>query len=425
MKKLVASAWILLSAKLLMAGGNIAPNVSMVADIQALYDQKKYAQAITEAQKSTSEYGNPKLHLLWAKSAEALGEDEMAMSAYERVLMLDPDDTEVRVHLVKFYADSDRDELADDMSKSTENYQLTPAQRMSLDTLEKDDLQQFKASASIAMGYDSNINVSPDDLNLPEFGETIDTMFTQFQASLSYIHDLDEKGGWYVRSDADIFYQNNADASYYNLFAGLANIGLGYNNDLYDALLPISYARIHYLDRDLLESISIDPRINFTLSKSFIGNINARYTQRSYLEEIDKNRDDTVTGVGLGLYWIFEKNFAYISTNYDNYSAKYSDSLLFTDKETKRVTMGINYNVEEWFIARFDYHYRYAKYDDIIQSGGDKRSDDYHQAEFKVSRMLTDTMEASLLYRYSKNNSNYELAEYDKDIVMLGIKYNF
>lgn len=87
--------------------------------------------------------------------------------------------------------------------------------------------------------------------------------------------------------------------------------------------------------------------------------------------------------------------------------------------------MGINYNVEEWFIARFDYRYRYAKYDDSIEGSGDKRSDDYHQTEFKVSRMLTDTMEASLLYRYSKNNSNYELAEYDKDIVMLGIKYNF
>ena len=396
-----------------------------VADMQILYKQKKYEQVITEAQKSTSEYGDPKLHLLWAKSAEALGEDEMAMSAYERVLILDPDDTEVRVHLVKFYTDSDRGELADEMSKSTENYQLTPAQRMSLERLEKDNLQQFKASASIAVGYDSNINVSPDDLNLPEFGEEIDTMFTQFQARLSYIHDLDEKGGWYLRSDADIFYQNNADASYYDLFAGSANIGLGYSNDLYDALLPVSYGRIHYLDRDLLESVSVDPRINFTFSKSLIGNINARYTRRNYLKERDKNRDDSVTGIGLGLYRFFENNFAYISANYDNYSARHSVSLRFTDKKTTRVVLGINYNVEEWFIARFDYRYRHAKYDDFIEIGRDKRRDDYHQAAFKVSRMLTDTMEASLLYRYSKNNSNYELAEYDKDIVMLGIKYNF
>ena len=401
---------------ILLAGG---------VDMQTLYDQKKYEQVITEAQKSTSEYGNPKLHLLWAKSAEALGEEEMAMSAYERVLMLDPDDTEVRVHLVKFYAGSDRDELADEMLKSTENYQLTPAQRTSIKTLYGDDPERLKASASIEMGYDSNINVSPGDLDLPQLGKEIDTMFTLFRGSLSYTYELDEESGWYLRSDADIFYQNNADASYYNLFAVSANIGLGYSNDLYDAFLPISYGHINYLDRDLLESVSVDPRINFILSKSFIGNINARYTQRSYLTEVDKNRDDTVTGIGLGLYWLFEKNFAYISTNYDNYSAKYSDSLRFTDKETTRLAMGINYNVEEWFIARVDYRYRHAKYDDSIEGGGDKRSDDYHQADFKVSRMLNDTIETSLLYRYSKNNSNYELMEYDKDIVMLGIIYNF
>ncbi len=414
MKKVVTV--LLLSPVILFAG---------MVEMQTLYDQKKYDQVITEAQKSTAEYGNAKLHLLWAKSAEALGKDAIAMSAYERVLLINPDNTEVRVHLAMVYTDTGRHQLAEEMSKSTENYQLTPSQRMSLDRLEKDDLQQFKASASIAMGYDSNINVSPDDLNLPEFGEEIDTLFTQFQANLSYIHELDEKGGWYLRSDADIFYQNNADASYYNLFVGSANIGLGYSNDTYDALLPVSYGRLNYLDRDLLESFSMDPRINITLSKELIGNINARYTQRSYLQEADKNRDDTVSGIGLGLYWFVENNFVYISTNYDNYDAKDNNSLRFTNKETTRVTMGMNYHVKEWFITRFDYQYRYAKYDDLIDSDVNKRSDDYHQTELKVSRMLSDTVEGLLLYRYAKNNSNYELAEYDKDVVMFGIKYNF
>ncbi len=396
-----------------------------VADMQTLYEQKKYEQVIAEAQKSTSEYGNPKLHLIWAKSAEALGKDEMAMSAYERVLMIDPDDIEVRVHLAMLYNRLSRNDLADEMSKSTENYQLTPAQRRSINTLCSDVPQRIKASASIAMGYDSNINVSPDDLDLLPFGEEINTWFTQFKGSLSYTHELNEEGGWYLRSDAYVFYQNNADASYYNLFAGSAGIGLGYSGSFYDVFLPVSYGRIHYLDHDLMESVSVDPRINFALSASLVGNINARYTQRSYLHEADKKQDDSVTSIGLGMYWLFEKNFAYINTNYNNYSAKYSDSLLFTDKETMRVSMGINYHVKDWFITRFDYRYRHAKYDELIEGSGDERSDNYHQAELKVSKMLSDTMEGSLLYRYSKNNSNYDLAEYDKDIIMLTIQYNF
>ena len=399
--------------------------LASMSDMQTLYEQKKYEQVISEAEKSTSEYGDAKLHLLWAKSAEALGKDEIAMSAYERVLMIDPDDTEVRVHLAMLYSKLARNDLANEMSKSTKKYQLTPAQRRSINTLQSDVPQRIKASASIAMGYDSNINVSPDDLDLLPFGEEINTWFTQFKGKLSYTHELNEEDSWYLRSDANVFYQNNADASYYNLFAGSAGIGLGYSGSFYDAFFPVSYGRIHYLDHDFMESVSVDPKINFALSASLVGNINARYTQRSYLYEADKKRDDSVTGIGLGIYWLFEKNFAYINTNYDNYSAKYSDSLLFTDKETMRVSMGINYPVNDWFIARFDYRYRYAMYDDIIEGSLDKRSDDYHQTEFKVSRMLIDTMEASLLYRYSKNNSNYELATYDKDIVMLGIQYNF
>ena len=396
-----------------------------VAEMQTLYDQKKYEQVIAEAQKSTSEYGNPELHLLWAKSAKALHKDEMAMSAYERVLMIDPDNKDVRVQLAILYATTERNDLANKMSRSLENYQLTPAQRTSLETLNKGDLEHLNASASIAIGYDSNVNVSPGDLDLPLFGKEIGTMFTLFKGSLSYIHDLDEMGGWYLRSDADIYYQNNADASYYNLLAGSVDIGPGYSEGAYDVYLPVSYRRFHYLDRDFLESVSFDPRINIALSASYILNLNARYTQRTYLDEADKNRDDSVAGIGAGLYWFLDDNFAYINTNYDNYSAKYSESLPFTDKETMRISMGVNYYVIDWFFARLDYSYRYAKYEDHVKDSEDERRDRYNQLEMKVSRMISDTLEASLLYRYSQNNSNYAAMEYDKDVVMLGLQYNY
>ncbi len=396
-----------------------------MAEVQTLYDQKKYEAAIIEAEQSTKEFGNPKLHLLWAKSAEALGKDEMAMSAYERVLMMDPDNTEVRVHLVSLYAYLDRGELATEMSKSTENYQLTPSQRMSLDTLKKDDLETIKASATLSVGYDSNVNVSPNDLTIPNNEEAQSSLFAQFRGHLSYTHELDEKGGWYLRSDADIFYQNNASASYYNLFAGSVDIGVGYRDKNYDLFLPVKYGRVNYLDRDFMETIGIEPRANVVFSKSLIGNINARYTERSYLHAADKNRDDTVFGYGAGMYWLFDKNFAYFKGNYDDYNAQHLDNLRFTNKEILSINIGLNYDIDDWFITRLDYRYRYTLYRDFIDDGSKQRSDDYEQYEFKLSKMLSDSMEGSLLYRYSNNRSNYDLAEYDKDVVMFGFQYNY
>ncbi len=418
-----------------------------VADLQTMYDEKKYREVILEAQGSTDLYGDVKLHLLWAQSAEAMSNalktrpyvplspeekakvvslDEMAMSAYERVLMIDPDDTEVRVHLAMLYAELERDELADEMSKSTENYQLSPAQRTSLESIRgEEDLQKVRASAEIGIGYDSNINVSPGDLDLPTSEDEISTMFVQLKGAVSYTHDLSEEGGWYARGDGNLFYQNNIDADFYNLFAFSVGAGMGYHRDSYDVYLPVTYSRVHFLDRDLLQSVSIDPRINFALSQAFILNANARYTQRSYIEEIDERRNDTVVGGGLGLYWLFARDFAYFKVNLDSYSAEFSDSLLFTNKDTMTASFGVNYHVLDWFITRFDYRYRSAEYDDAADADSDERSDDYHQAEFKVSRMFLDSLEGSLLYRYVRNDSNYALAEYDKSIFMLGLQYNY
>lgn len=398
-----------------------------ITQMHTLYNQKNYSAVIEEAQRSTSEFGNPDLHLMWGYSAEVLGQNEMAMSAYERVLILDPNNVAIRVHLTSLYAYLDRDKLATEMSKSAENYQLTPAQRNSLNTLKKADAAALKVAATLAIGYDSNINVSPEDLELPTNDEAISSMFIQFTAHLSYTYALTQEKDWYFRTDADIFSQNNfdSDAEYYNIFAVSAKLGLGYRADKFDIYVPVKYGRMHYLERDFLETVGVEPRVNITLSESLIGNINARYTERSYLDNADKNRDDTVTGYGGGLYWLFDKNFAYLTSNYDDYEAQNTNSLLFTDKETFNLSMGVNYDVNDLFIARLDYRYRYSLYDDFLPEDNKQRSDYYHQGEVKVSKMFLDTMEGSLLYRYSTNRSNYYLAEYDKDVVLFGLQYNY
>lgn len=412
---------------LLIAQITLFAGIDNIQALHTLYDQGKYDAVIAEAQQSTNKFGNPQLHLLWGKSAEALGQDEMAMSAYERVLMLDPDDVEVRVHLTSLYANLDRDELAAEMSKSTENYQLTPAQRSSLDTLKKVDADDLKIAATLGIGYDSNINVSPSDLDIISSEKALSTMFSQFTAHLSYRYDLNENKDWYIRTDADLFYQNNfeSDANYYNIFAASADVGLGYRGEKYDIFLPVKYGRLHYFERDFMETVGLEPRINLTLTPSLIGALNARYTERTYFDAADKNRDDTISGYGGGLYWLFNKNFVYLTSNYDDYRAEHSNSLRFTDKETFNLSAGINYDLINLFIARLDYRYRYTLYGDFLPDRDKQRNDYYNQGELKVSRMFLDTIEGSLLYRYSNNRSNYDLAEYDKDVVMFGLQYNY
>ena len=248
---------------------------------QEFYENKEYIKAIKEAKSSTGEYSNPKLHLVWAKSEEALGHTKEAMLGFERVAILDEKDSEARLKLTTIYKKTHRDTLAQDMSKELQNYQLTPEQRASLELLENDDINSFKAKVTLSAGYDTNINVSAsadalDDYNtLANEGEK-GTLFARLNASLSYIHDLESKGGWYLRGDLKAYYQNNTDAHYYDIFVGGAEVGVGYVGDGYTLYLPVAYDRVNYLDVDLLSQVGLKPSVNITLSKELVVNINAR-----------------------------------------------------------------------------------------------------------------------------------------------------
>jgi len=401
---------------------------------QEFYDNKEYKNAIKEVKASTSEYSNPKLHLVWAKSEEALGHTKEAMLAFERVAILDETDSESRVELASIYKETQRDSLAEDMSKELQNYQLTPAQRSSLDLLKKENLDSFKAQATLSAGYDTNINVSASSDALDDYTGLLNdgeksTLFAQFNGSLSYIHDLESKGGWYVRGDLKVYYQNNADAHFYDMLTGGLEAGVGYAGNGYTVYLPVAYDRVNYLDTDLLSQLSIKPYMNYTLSKDFILNINVRYTDRSYNEEKYTGMADSSFGGGLGLYYLFGKNFVYGNILYEEFSSSESIHFSFIDKQMFTLSLGVNYNLASWLVSRLDYRYRNGSYDDSSDlrdpSITTSRSDDYNQVELKFSHYFANHYELYLSNRYVNNSSNYIPAKYTKNITMFGISANY
>jgi len=398
------------------------------------YEEGAYEQAIAEAKASTSEYSNPQLHLVWAESEEALGNTKEAMSAYERVLMLDETQSSVRVKLVAIYSKSGRATLASSMKESLNNYQLTPAQRSSLELLEKQTITTLKAKGSLALGYDSNINVSALSEDLEAYYNTtaiegeVSTLFSRVNASVSYINDFETKGGWYVRGDVKLYYQNNFDANLYNMFIGTLEGGVGYAGSGYTLYFPLAYERVHYLDVDMLGAVKLQPKLNITLSSNVIVNLNVKYASKTYQERRYELMDESSYGGGAGVYYLFGENFLYANFMYEEFSAKEDSSLAFVNKETFTSSLGVNYNVANLFTTRLDYRYRKADYEDGIDALtflGAQRSDSFNQVELKLSHYFAKHYEAFVLGKYIENTSNYIPAEYSKNIAMFGLSANY
>lgn len=397
-----------------------------IDQVQTYYDAKQYEDAIAEAKISTDEYSNPTLHLLWAKSAEALGRENEAMSAYERVEMLDEQNIDARVALVQLYKRTGRDELASVAAKDLQNYQLTPAQRTSLGNLKGTNLHSIKAYASLSVGHDTNVNVAPDSLSNGSSAQVspLSTFFARFTGSVSYINELEDKGEWYGRADLQVYNQDNfaSGSDDFDLFLGSLSGGAGYAGNGYDIYIPIGVDNVHYISSNLLTQIKLKPRVNFTISNELIVNASASYVSRSYNKNDYEARDDKSYGLAGGLYYLLGKNYMYFNASYDSFSANDSSAAkgTYVDKSLLSANLGINYNLASWVVMKADYRFRSAVYAD-----DDSRIDNYHQVEAKFSHYFADKYEAFVSDRYIKNSSNLTTYEYDKNIFMLGVAVNY
>lgn len=399
---------------------------------QKYFENGEYAKAIEEAKSSTDEYSNPKLHIVWGESEEALGDEKQAMSAYERVVILDANSVEARMKLVKIYNKTHRTYLAKKMKKELQNYHLTPEQRSSLALMKGESVNLIKAKVIVTIGHDSNINVSAKADELNNFYNTTTfkgenaTLFSRLNGSLSYMNELGEKGGWYVRSDLRLYSQDNFDATHYNMFMGGLVGGIGYNGNDYTLYVPLSYERIHYLESDMLGQIALTPQFNMHLSENLIIQMDIKYASRTYLQDKYKSMNDSSYSASAGCYYLFDKNFLYAKLRYKDFSATKNRYFSYIDRTQIGIATGVNYNLGNIMIAKVDYNYRKSNYNDLLNPlVTTKRADDYNQVTLKLSHYFKKSYGVFISEKYMKNSSNYLPANYTKNIAMFGMSVNY
>ena len=355
------------------------------------------------------------------------GNTNLAQAAYERALIEDENNVEAQLQLAALYKSKEMNEQSDAILTSLNETQLTPQQRTTLASLKKmeeDSLHQFRARAGIYLGYDSNINISP--ITDTAIGEELATLFSRYKADLSYLYDLDTLGGWFLRSDANLYYQNNASGHDYDALYGRLYAGGGYRGEQYSLYIPLFYDRLNYLDRDLLQQVGIRPDLNIQLSNTLVLNINGTYSTRHYLHDDDQDRNDNILSGESGLYWLEDRDMAYIKARFESYSAVDSSPRPFTDKALYYATIGGIYAIPDILDLRMRYQYRYSDFAYVeTLTGFGKREDHNHDLQIALERNVLTHLRLQAQYRYITNQSNDTLAEYNKNEILLGLIYNY
>jgi hypothetical protein len=390
-------------------------NVSLHAGYTQAYQlflNGSYAKSIKELKKSKKEYSNPNLHLLWGHSAKELGNLNEAMSAYERVLLLDASNIQAQNALNAIYKKTDRDTLLSPQNKLT----------------------TLKTFLSVAFGYDDNLNATPDSDTLLEYVTDVNTVnssheksspFSQLAVSLTYTDELEEKGGWYAKYALKGFLQHHTQSTFYNLKTFSLEAGLGHNTDRYNIYLPLSYHRIHYLGEDLLAQYRFHPSLFVPIGKENIFNLNVIYSENKYNDKKNKIKNDTTIAIEVGNYFLFQKDFVSVHLKYEHHSDIKSISAKYVAAKFWTLKLGSKYSFTPKFTALLNYRFRYGQYKDVVGTTFTKRDDNFHQLDSKLLYEWSKSSSLFLSHTYTNNLSNFPLVEYDKNMMLFGIEFSY
>jgi len=380
-----------------------------------LYQAGHYSQTIKEAKHSLEEYSNPQLHLLWAKSAQKLGNEKDAMGAYERVLILDENNEEAFTALNTLYENSNRQNL----SANADN----------------EDNNKMKVRANIALGYDSNVNVNPGSAALDDFFGTVGSQgkigskFLRFSANMTYTYYFENYPGWFAKGVLDFYNQSNFSAHRYDLRVATTEVGLGYESDRYRLYLPLRYNSVHYLDKNLLEHYEFLPHITLPVFDATFLDVNALYIQRAYLDSIDNVNDADTWGLGTGLYFPLYGSRASVHLQYEKRTSSQSTHNKFLDANFFRIDASIQHYFTPELYIELTYLYRYGDYSDdigtLLVPDSTLRKDDFNQIDVELTYNISKKYALYARDTYSNNRSTYTPSRYTKNIIMFGIKLNY
>lgn len=422
-------------------------------ECKRLYKNKEYEKAKACFKADTSEYGDARMQFFWAKTEEVLGNEDQAISAYERVVELDPKNYEATLKLVRYYTKNGRVEEAKEIVNGFDDRGLTPSQRTALAQLltpKGKRLERFSAKVYSKMGYDSNIALLGSGHNLdlyaqllgltPEqrekLGKIESSVFSRSGVLLSYTNDLQEKGGWFVKVGINGLIQFN-EVSLYNLKYASVEAALGYKFSKATLTLPLSYAYTYYLEKDLLSSYRFKPVLTFLLASNYIFTIDALAEKKAYFSEKLSYYDSETLGSSASLYYIRSGNYLNLRFGYKNVSTVHDQiepiPPRYIDGDIYYTSFKVFYRPKPLWSFGATYLFNYLKYDDRLyaKEGSDyvllpkRRTDKYHNILLNAGYDLTKRLKLTGEFSYVKNGTDYYIYDYDKNIINIGIEYNY
>jgi opacity protein-like surface antigen len=360
--------------------------------------------------------------------------------ALERYSLLNPDDARGRLELARayFYAGDDRrarEEFETVRSLDPPAEVRAGIQRY-LDALrarEAQYLPRLTAYIEAGAGYDSNVNagVSQADIALPVLGRVTvadagiekGDGFGVLAGAVQYNHPVAPGVALFVgASGTGNFYFSE---SQFNLAQFAFNAGGSYRHDIDTFALTYAYGQI-LLDNDSYRNTNgaalewrrqVGPTTTFSLTP--------QYARIDYSGDNDvRDADFYAVGAGIRHGWLTAWQPV---LNASIYGGKERDVRDRPDlgRDLYGGAVDVTVSPSPFWALNAGIAYLRSNYDGDIPLIDATRRDDNYVASLGAMYLFARNWSARLEYQYQRNNSNLELYEYTRNLVMVKLRYEF
>ncbi len=388
--------------------------------------------------------GYPVYDLLFGQSALAVGEGTRAVMAFERCLVISPKMGDCRLGLAQAHmslgeVQNAKEELAF-IQKSAPPEAIAKIVEQYLGELSGAHQRKSKVNAwaEIGLGYDDNINVAPSSSSIILPGgsflpgaiyntSTDESMFADARLGISYRAPVSKH--WDMLMGAKIQGTFNLDAEDNSFFDEIgqasANFGAQANYGRQRLGLMAQVQNYRLSGESYRDLLGLTGQYSYMLAPSTQVSSFVQYSRLDY--EADLIDTDTVTAgasmahslmqnrmvVHGGLYLGFEDTVESLAPKDMNntYFGLRTGATWFW---SQRLQTGLNLMAEQ------------RQYDDgFWMFPALERKDTLFQANIDATYQLTRKLSFSTEYSYVNNDSNMPIRDYDRQIVRLGVHYDF
>ena len=360
--------------------------------------------------------------------------------ALERYSLLNPNDARGRLELARayFYAGDDR--------RSREEFETVRAldppadvragiQRYldALTSRESQYLPHLTAFIEAGVGYDSNVNagVAQADIALPVLGRVTvadagvqqGDGFGLLAGSIQYTHPVAPGAALFVgAAGTGNFYFSDSE---FNLAQVALNAGGTYRRDRDTFALTYAYGEI-LLDNDNFRSSNgvalewrrqVDPTTTFSVTP--------QYARIDYSGANDV-RDADFYAIGVGMRHAWLGNWQPV-LNAGVYGGQERDRRDRPDlgRDVYGANADVTVSPSPFWALNAGLAYLRSNYDGETPLLATTRHDDNYVVSLGALYLIDRNWSARLEYQYQRNNSNIELYDYSRNLVMVKVRYEF